>query len=72
MKNIWKVLLALAIVVCMTFTMLACGDDDIENNGTEAGGNTESQVDQSGDDTNMKDGGKNTEGSYGELITPDN
>ncbi len=79
MKNVWKLLIALALVLCMTTALVACagdGEDPVTDPGTTDGGTPDGGTpdggnpEDPGNDTTGVDGtltqkGSNTEGDYG-------
>ncbi len=81
MKNITKAVLAFTLIFCLAVSFAACNDNDevgviygTDTNGetlTDTDGEpvTESEENKNG---NISNAGANTEGGWGELITPNN
>ena len=66
MKNIWKIMLALALVLCLSFSLIACGgsDDDGDNTpGTSDNGDT---TPDGGNGGNGGNGGADDNGNNGD------
>ncbi len=59
MKNIWKLMLALALVLCMTTALVACAGDDApaaDDNPPAADAGTPETPEDPGNDTTGEDG----------------
>ncbi len=76
MKNIWKIMIALALVLCMMTALVSCnlfGNDDdagTDDGGTNDGGTEQNPPaedpgnDTTGEDGNLENKGPNTDPDY--------
>ena len=74
MKNVWKMIIAFALVACMALAFIACDYDDVIYNGdsndsVETVGDSNETVgsEETGDSNGLQAPGANTEGGWSQL-----